>query len=212
MDYGIPIPDGYGAGDVIDPEEMVSKALDNSKNLVPQVKSAVRNIKHRCYGGDASELVDSISVPVLMIVSGVESMMEVEEVADKIEEAKRKALILAFLSAILFFVPIAGQVLGAVTSLTNVARILAVLGTAGEAALEIYTVVDDPKNAPLAIFSLVLAPLGLTDLAAVSKAATIRRTMKDADVAMLGKKVAGRLGIINKVMQTCRKAKAFGEL
>jgi len=42
---------------------------------------------------------------------GVESMSLVIQTADKIEEEERKALILAFIGAILFFVPIAGEVL-----------------------------------------------------------------------------------------------------
>ncbi|KAM5475950.1 hypothetical protein MauCBS54593_000632 [Microsporum audouinii] len=81
-----------------------------------------------------------------------------------------------------------------------------ILGTAGEAALNIYSIVDNPENAPLAIFSLILTPSGLADPAVISKAAAIRRGLTDADVAKLGTKVAGKLGAIKKVMQTCRKA------
>ncbi|KAF3480459.1 killer toxin alpha/beta [Arthroderma uncinatum] len=206
MDYNVPIPNGYSEADVLNPMETVAKALENSKDLVVQVRNAVYRLKLGSYNGDSSELVDSISVPILMIVSGVESMAQVEEVAEKIDEAKRKALILGFLGAILFFVPIAGQVIGAVTELSSVAAILTILGTAGEVALDIYSIVDDPENAPLAIFGLILTPLGLSDLAAVGKAAAIRRGLKDADVAKLGTKVAGKLGSIKKVMQTCRKA------
>ncbi|EFQ99450.1 killer toxin alpha/beta [Nannizzia gypsea CBS 118893] len=206
MDYGIPVPNGYGEADVLDPQKTVAEALENSKDLMAQVRDAVYQLKLMSYNGDSSELVDSISVPILMIASGVESMAQVEEVAEKIDEAKRKALILGFLGAILFFVPIAGQVLGAVTELSSVAAILTILGTAGEVALDIYSIVDDPDNAPLAIFGLILTPLGLNDLAAISKAAAIRRGLTDADVAKLGKMVSRNLGTIKKVMQTCRKA------
>ncbi|KAK4087609.1 hypothetical protein Purlil1_7940 [Purpureocillium lilacinum] len=205
IDYGTPIPDGFGAGDVADPQKVAAKALDNSQSLVEQVSSVLLQLKLRCFGGDSFELVDSISLPILMIVQAVESMSQVETVAGEIEEAKRKTIILAFLGAILLFVPIAGQVLGALTELADLAIILTILGAVGNAALDVYTIVDDPDNAPLAIFSLVLEPLALADLAKISKAAGIRRGMTDADVLKLGGTVSKRMGMIKKVTGTCSR-------
>ncbi|POR35152.1 Killer toxin alpha/beta [Tolypocladium paradoxum] len=205
-DFGIPMPNGYGASDVTDPHAVVAKALGNSNNLVDQLAKAVRGLKLNCYDGDGFELVDSISVPVLMVAEAVSSMAQVDAVVDKMDEEKRKALILAFLGAVLFFVPIAGEVLGSLTQLADVSSILAILGAVGNAALDVYTIVDDPNNAPLAIFNLVLEPLALTDLAKIRTAASYRRGMDDADVAKLGERVAARMGTIKKVTGTCHKA------
>jgi chitinase len=204
-DYGIPTPNGYDASDVTNPKDVVQKALSNSNNLQGQLKDALTQLQNDCYQGDPMELVDSISMPVLMIAEAVDSMEQVESIADKIDEEKRKALILAFIGAILFFVPIAGEVLGSVAELADIASIISILGVAGNTALDVYTIVDDPQNAPLAIFSLILEPLALADLAKISKAANIRRGMSDDDIAKLGTKVSERMGTIKKITGTCKK-------
>lgn len=205
-DYGIPIPHGYGASDVANPKDVVQKALDHSDDLSQQLSDALIALQLDGYYGDQFELVDSVSVPVLLIIDAVEDMSQVEEVAHKIDEEKKKALILGFLGAILFFVPIAGEVLGSVAELADVASILSIVSAAGDAALGVYQIVDDPSNPLLGIMSIIMAPLALGDLAQVSKAANIRRGMSDDDIVKLGGKIAGRIKIIRKVIGTCHKA------
>ena len=207
LDYDIPIPDGYKASDVTNPKTLVQKALENSNGLADQLQWAVLDLQNDCYGGDPSALVDAVSLPVIMIAQAVDSMAEVAEVAEKIDEEKRKALILAFIGAILFLVPIAGEILGSVAELADIASIIAIMGVVGNAALDVYNVIDDPKNAPLAIFSLILEPLALLDLVKIQKAANIRRGMSDADVAKLGGKVASRMGTVKKLIGACRRDK-----
>ncbi|KAI9675883.1 MAG: hypothetical protein M1822_008892 [Bathelium mastoideum] len=205
-DYGMATPVGYDASDVTNPKDLVQQALNNSNNLAGQIKDAVTNLELGCYYGDSSELVDALSIPVLMIAQAVDSMSSIEATADQIDEEKRKAIILAFIGAILFFIPVVGEVVGAVTEATDIAAIIAVIGAAGNAAMDVYTIVSDPQNAPLAIFSLILAPLAIGDLATITKAANIRRGMKDSDIVALGGKLADRMGTIKKITGTCSKS------
>ncbi|EFX01764.1 hypothetical protein CMQ_8230 [Grosmannia clavigera kw1407] len=58
-----------------------------------------------------------------------------------------------------------------------------VLDAAGNATMDVYTVVDDPANAPLAIVDLIMAPLALADVAIVARAAELRRGMSAKDLA-----------------------------
>jgi hypothetical protein len=58
--------------------------------------------------------------------------------------------------------------------------------------------VDDPVDAPAAIFGLNFGPLGLVDIATVTKAATLNRGMTGEDVAKLGKNVGPAMDIVNK--------------
>ncbi|KAK8004679.1 chitinase [Apiospora arundinis] len=178
-EFDAPFPKSYGAEDVTNPKKLAEAGLKNSADLPRPDLGPGR--------GDA----------------GVESMAQVAQTADKMEEAQRKALILAFVGAILFLVPIAGEVLGSVAELADVASIIAVVGAAGNAAFDIYTIVDDPDNAPLAIVNLVLAPLALGDVARVTKAAEIRRGMKAEDVAKLGSRVGQRLDKLKGMTGSC---------
>jgi chitinase len=72
-----------------------------------------------------------------------------------------------------------------------------VLGAAGNTAFNIYTIVDDPKNAPLAIVSPIMAPLALADVAVVAKAAQIRRGMGTSeDIATFGDQAESGYGLL----------------
>lgn len=205
-EFNAPFPNGYSAADVLDPKDTVSKGLTNAGNLPDQITSALQAMQLMAYYGDSSEIVDAIALPIAMIAAGVESMESVVQTADKIDEEKRKAIILAFLSAILFFVPIAGELVGAVTELGAIADVIALLGVAGNAALDVYTIVDTPQNAALAIVDLVMAPAALADVAVIAKAANIRRGMAVEDVARLGGRVGARMGKVEKLTGVCLKS------
>ena len=204
-DYGMASPTGYKAADVQDPKTVVQKALGNSHSLAEQIQDALSDLRTDCYAGNPMELVDAVSVPTLMVVQAVASMDEVEDVADKIDEAKRKALIMAFASALLFLVPVAGEVLGAFAELGSIGAIVTTLGVAGNVAMDIYSIVEDPHNAPLLIFQLILEPLALANVGSVAKMANIRRGMSEAQVLKLGGKVADRMKIIQKITGACKK-------
>ncbi|KAL3486230.1 hypothetical protein BJX62DRAFT_246961 [Aspergillus germanicus] len=192
-DYNFPVPSEYDPEDVINPKDVVSKAYDKLKALDPELTDVLDKVKHDEYDGDINELVDAVAMRVLMVSDAIENMQSIVEIAEEIEEAKAKSILFAFLSAIFFFVPVVGEVMGAVSSLANIGRIVALLGAAGNVALDVYTIFDDPENAPLAIFSLILTPLALMDVVKVGQAARARRGMPAADVAKLGDRLAGRL-------------------
>ncbi len=194
-----PFANGYGADEVTNTKTLVSNGLSNSANLPGQSMNALS------YIGDGFQVVDTVSLPIMMIIQGVESMQLVVQTADKIDDEERKAIMLAFISAILFFVPIAGEALGAVAEVGDIAGIIAILGAAGNVALDVYTIVDDPNNAPMAIVDLIMAPLALADVAVIAKAANIRRGMSVKDMAKLGDRVGERMGKLEKVTGTCQK-------
>lgn len=203
MDFGMAQPVGYSASDITNPKNTVQKALDNSNTLLDQIAYVSTNLRNDGFDGNPFDLVDSISIPVLMITEAVDSMAQVQSAAGEMNAAKEKGIILAFIGAILFLIPVAGEIIGAVTEMADVSAILLTVGAVGNAAMDIYTIVDDPENAPLAIFDLVMAPLALLDVVGLAKAAKIRRGMSDDDIAKLGGKIGARMSAIKKVTGNC---------
>ena len=108
-------------------------------------------------------------------------------------------MVFAFIDAILFSVPIAGELLGIVAELADIASIISIIGAVDDAAFDVSNTVDDPKNHALAIFSLIVKPLALMDIVKVARAAAIRRKMSGAGIAKLGGRVADRPSAIRKV-------------
>ncbi|KAH8892262.1 killer toxin alpha/beta [Thozetella sp. PMI_491] len=206
MDHGFPVPQGFGQGDVTNPKDLVQAALSKIQNFMPQIESATKELSMDSWYGDWADLLDTVSMPVFMLAAAVENMATIEETADEIDEERRKAIILAFLGAILFIVPVIGEVVGSIAELGNIAAIITTLGAVGNVALDIYTIVDDPANAPLAIFDIVLSPLALADAAALARAASFRRAMSADDIAKLGEKVSTRMNTVKKLTGKCTKS------
>ncbi len=201
-DFGIPAPHGYEPGDVINPKDVVDKAYQNLTEIVRDFPRAVDQIRQGTYLGDANDLADAMALPVFMIEEAVENIKSISDAIDEAEEEKRKGIIMAFLTAILFFVPVVGTVASSIASLAAIGRIIALVGVAGNLALDIYSVVDSKGNDPMAIFALVLSPLAVFDVVRISRAASVARGMKGEDVAKLGKNIEGKMNLVKKARES----------
>lgn len=197
-DLNFPVTDGYDKDAIPNPVDVIKAAHDNLKNFANDLPEAAKRLREGKYTADAWDLVDAVSLPVLMVEQAVEAIQSISETVDKWEDEKRKNIILAFLSGILFLVPIIGQLASAVNALATVGRIIAILGAAGQLALDIYDVVDTEGNDAMAIFSLVLTPLAVFDAVQMAKAANRARNMSPSDRAKMGTKVEDRMASIKR--------------
>ncbi|KAL5358871.1 hypothetical protein BJX96DRAFT_173834 [Aspergillus floccosus] len=203
-DFNFPTPVNYDKDDVDDPKDVVEKALSNLDGILSQIDSILLDLKGGNILTNLDEIIDSISLPIFMVMEAVESMAEVVDIAEKIDEENRKKIMWLFLGAILFIVPVAGEVLGAFTSLATIGRIVSLVGVAGNTAVDVYSVVSEKGNAPLAIMSIILAPLALMDVSAVANAARIKRSISADEMLKLGTKLNGRMKVIERVVGVCR--------
>lgn len=81
-------------------------------------------------------------------------MQRIFDKASEIEKKEREEMILAFISALLFFIPIAGQGVGAIGGVT-LRALLSLISVAG--GLAIYSVVQDPENTFMTVFSFLVS-------------------------------------------------------
>ncbi|KAH8695443.1 hypothetical protein BGW36DRAFT_299192 [Talaromyces proteolyticus] len=199
VDYTMPYINNYTEADVINPKDVVTKATSSATNLEGQISDVLEWMQGILYDGEFMDVVDTISIPIMMINSSITEMATIESVADEITREKRMEIILAFFGAILFLVPIAGELLGSVAELAEIGAIVTAAGDVGNVAFDIYSVASDPKNAPLAIMSAIFDPLALLDAAKVAKAANIRRGMSAGDILKLGDQVKPVLDKIGSI-------------
>jgi hypothetical protein len=93
MDFNIPKPHGYDASDVANPTSTVKKALERSGELGAQISKTLAELACDPWFGDGSELIDLISLPILMIADAVENMGQVVVIAHEITQAKQRMII-----------------------------------------------------------------------------------------------------------------------
>ncbi|KLU90375.1 hypothetical protein MAPG_09337 [Magnaporthiopsis poae ATCC 64411] len=208
-DFNFPVPNGYDKKDVIDPEDVVKDAYDKLKGFAADLPKAAEQLRDGTYKGSGWDLVDAVALPIFMVEEAVGAMKNIDDTVDKWEDEKRKSIILGFLYAILFFVPIVGELASTVASLATIGRVITILGAAGELATGIYNVVDTKGNDLLAIFDLILAPLAVFNGVQIAKAAGRARGMDQLEIKKLGKGVSGKINSVKRSgLGVCaRKAK-----
>ena len=158
------------------------------------------------FAASRTDIVDSGSLPALMLQFAIANMNKIIETANEALERERKEMILSFVTAFLMFIPIVGSTVGAAGG-TVLRTLINVAGELGNVALGIYEVVDDPKNALLNIFGLLL---GGVNLRPFKEIADLKRGMKTEDWNKLGpiKKDMDRIDVLKGKGKggTCSKA------
>lgn len=146
------------------PKEAIQASLENIDELYSEITLASIDIALGIWEGSDSELVEAVSLPILMIVQSVNSMEQIhkigEEIEDKENEQKRKNLILTIIMAAIIVIPIAGEAALALGWTTlAIARIAIMIGVAGEVALSVVDMVDDPSSVLMSAMLLLIPGL-----------------------------------------------------
>ncbi|KAF1935318.1 hypothetical protein EJ02DRAFT_471286 [Clathrospora elynae] len=145
-------------------------------------------------------IVEATELPVYMLVQGVESMQKVHDTAEEISEEEKKQMILLFITGILGFIPVAGEGLASL-GLATLGRIIRIVGGVGDAAFDLYGVVEDPSSAIFAVFG---AFANVKDFGQASGPA---RTMMNADQQeKLGPTIKSKTDTVNSVKRLPLKA------
>ncbi|QPH06483.1 hypothetical protein C2857_004988 [Epichloe festucae Fl1] len=194
----------FHESDVYNPKTVVKSAIDAVSHMGNDLEVMSLEISLARFEGRGKDLVDAVSVPVLMMQEALKAMKKVAEFGKDIEEKDKKMLALNFLMALFFFLPAVGNAVASV-GLATLGRFLATLGELGNIGQGIYDIVDDPKSAPLAIFGIILGAGALKDIAKVRKAADLQRGMSSQMIKSMGGDVEARLNIIKRRGDTGQK-------
>lgn len=186
---------------VSNPKDFVQEAVSKQGDIGTTMEELADQIEAYFYMGEASisDIIEAAALPILMLDEAVSTMKEVAKIGEEIDEENQKNFIILLLTSLLMLVPFVGQTVGTIARLGTLARTLALIGEAGQAALHIYSIVDNPDNAPLAIFGLVLGAGALRDITKVAPAAKAARGMKADDLAKLGGRVESRMNAVKSI-------------
>ena len=146
--------------------------------------------------GDA---IDGSATAVFSAQAAVAAMQNVIDIGEKAEEEQQKQLMMSFIGSFLLLIPALGEAAGSILRVALVARLGAIAGEAGNTALGIYSIVEDPATAPMQIMNILLGGLGLRDNGAWAVAARVRRDMRADTVKALGTDVSNSMDKLAKV-------------
>lgn len=192
------------------PKAMIEAAMPNitalSDTLLQQYFTAATGGS----GGDPADVVTAAAMPVLMLQSAVESMRQIKEIAQQEKDLQEKSLILLILSIVLMVVPFVGEAVGAAFGgVAMISRVALLIGEAGNAALTVYDIVEDPLSAPFAILGMVVAPFSARQKSSrvvFKEAAELRKGLKEVDLKKFGDSFKTKDARIQKILgRTCSR-------
>ena len=88
-----------------DPKEVVGAAKQNFTNVQKEFDRVYYQLRVGAFEGAPADAVDVLSMPVVMIQDAIDSMKEVKDLAQKVNDENKKNLILKIIEGILFLVP-----------------------------------------------------------------------------------------------------------
>lgn len=195
--------------EVENPKVILEKAFNDGGPLVSSLLAAKADLYTFLYDGNDADLVEVLSVGVWMAMDSVSTMKEVKEVAEKIDAENKKKLILLILESVLFAIPFLGPAIGTLGRTgTLIARMVYLLDTVGNSALSVYSIIEEPTEAPLAIMAMVL-DLGAAGRSnsKISELAGAKLKFASVSNEKMGSNYRNLDGKIGSIMgKTCRKS------
>ncbi|KAJ4347362.1 uncharacterized protein N0V89_011303 [Didymosphaeria variabile] len=185
--------------EVPNPKDGIEPSLDQYKSIRDQLKQAYEQSgDYHVSAWRDDTIVEASELPVYMLVQGVESMQSVHDTAKEITEEEKKEMILLFIGGILGFIPIAGEEIAAL-GLATLGRIIRIVGGVGNAAFDLYGIVESPESAIFAVFG------GLVNLRSFGQASGPARNMIHAgQQEKLGPTVKSKTDQVNKIKVGCK--------
>ncbi|EON98175.1 hypothetical protein UCRPA7_6324 [Phaeoacremonium minimum UCRPA7] len=185
---------------VSNPKDIVTAALPSVATLQNTIMARQLDLLFGQWTGPTDDLIQVISMPVLLMVQAVQSMQSAKEEAEKEKKEEQKELILEILGIVFAFIPFLDDIAPAIEGLDIAMEIFDV---AGNAALAIQGIVAHPEEAPMEILGALGAGVDKNeeDIAALAKA---RRGISSDDIGKIGAKFQN----LDKQMQDMIKAKA----
>jgi hypothetical protein len=205
--HGYPQPAGKIT--VTNPKDLFTAAGPAMNDLPNKVIATRMDMMLGQWGGSGDDVVQAFAMPAAMISQAIQAMKQVKVLGKKEEDAEKKKIILLVLTAVIGVVPFVGEIGAATAGLGAIATTIAIAGLAANAALDIYTIVEDPESAPMTALGLLFGVGGLAavarDAEGLAKIASLRRTMSGSEVLSMGSTVDEDAALIQRITKSCAK-------
>lgn len=202
-----------------DPREAMRQAAPKVPIIQTEIMVAQLEILSGSFDGVIDDVVQTLSTAVYTIAEMVDRMQSVIKIGEEVAEEKKKAKILEIIGAVCMALPFLGPVaeLGEVAE--AVVAIVSFTATLGNEALGLYSIIEDPASAPVAILGMILDfNLGAKGAKVAGKQAdgslgsatyrdlaATRRGMAADKATSFGKLFKEKTDLVTKLTQKCAR-------
>ena len=196
-----------------DPKKLIEASMSNVTALRASLLSSYLGVGLSFYDDgpldtSAGDAVIAYSMPVLQLTEAINSMKDIKEIGEKAKEEAKRQLIFKILTIVFMVIPFVGESLGPlIGGAASIARIALLVGEAGNGALTIAEIIEDPTSAPFAMLGLIAGAAGvgsgrLSKAEAIGDASKARGLLKDSDLAKFPQRFRDQDALIQKTIKS----------
>ncbi|KAH7080580.1 hypothetical protein BKA63DRAFT_591192 [Paraphoma chrysanthemicola] len=146
---------------VDNPKKIIDEAIPNMAELTGIGIATYFEMRMGGLDADDADIGTALSMPLFMLQDASESIKNIKEIGEEQKETKTRNLVIMILSIVFAVIPFAGAAASALGGAARIAQTALIVGEAGNVALTIVEVVNDPLSAPFAILGLLLGAGGI---------------------------------------------------
>ncbi|OOO10858.1 glycoside hydrolase family 18 [Aspergillus oryzae] len=194
------------------PKKLIEASLGNVTALRTSLLSSYLSVGLSFYDDgpndtSATDAVVAYSMPILQLTEAINSMKDIKEIGEDAKEQAKKDLIFKILTIVFMVIPFVGEALGPlIGSAASVARIALLIGEAGNGALTVADIIEDPSSAPFAVLGLIAGVGGgsgkLSKAEALAEASKARGLLKGSDLAKFPQRFRDQDALVQKVVKS----------
>ncbi|OQD62083.1 hypothetical protein PENPOL_c014G01900 [Penicillium polonicum] len=200
---------------VTDPREVMRKALPNIPNLQLSITITQLSIASGAFDGVIDDVIQTISTAVFTLSELVDRIYNVVDLGQKLSVIDKKDKILKIIGGVFMALPFLGPLSGLGDIIEGFDAILALAGTAANEGYDVYSMVQNPDSAPVAILGMLLGFDGGSAVGEISdeslgalkydSLAASRREMKSAEIQGFGHVFEEKINRVNSIVSKCSR-------
>ncbi|KAF7560273.1 hypothetical protein G7046_g3877 [Stylonectria norvegica] len=188
--------------DVPNPKQLIDDAIPKTKELATLMSTTYQQMWVGELNASSGDAATAFSMPIFMLEDAIESIKTVKAIGEKQKKTKTRELIINILTIVFAIIPFVGEATVALGGAAMIARAALIVGEAGNAALTIVEVVDDPLSAPFAIIGMLIGAKGIKikgPRQAFKDAADARRALNAGKMKLFSDEFRRKDGIVQAI-------------
>ncbi|GKU05305.1 unnamed protein product [Fusarium langsethiae] len=194
--------------EVGNPKKVLDEAIPSTNDLVALAVGTFVDMRLGRNEADPADIVTSFSMPIFMMQDASESIKEIKKIGEDMKKTHTRDLILNILTIVFAVIPFAGMAATALGGAARIATAALIIGEAGNAAISIVEIVDNPESAPFAILGMLIGAAGLkggkvSSRSAFKQSADARRSLSLSDMKAFPPAFREKDGFVQAIVKSC---------
>ncbi|KAJ4250226.1 hypothetical protein NW762_012041 [Fusarium torreyae] len=193
--------------EIDNPKEVLDEAIPSTDDLIDIALSTYIEMRLGASEADSADIVTAFSMPIFMLQDASKSIAEIKEIGEEMKETHTRDLVLNILSIIFAVIPFAGLAASAIGGAARIASVALIVGEAGNAAISIVEIVDNPESAPFAILGMLIGAAGIrggmSPRSAFKEAANARRALTSNEMKAFSPTFRDKDALVQNIVKSC---------